>query len=184
TDGGGGVAVDADAQHAFVAPGAALRGGIHRSGVLVDLDQRKVLVRAPTGGGPGRVSWSSADVRIYVSDAHRGTVSVLSAQSGVRLTTLKLPGGGPLLVQPGLSLIFGTDAADILRGSRGGDRIEGFGGDDVISGGRGDDTLIGDAGNDHINGSTGNDTIDAGDGNDVVTGGDGKDNIELGPGDD
>ena len=95
TDGGGGVAVDAEGTRALVAPGAQLRGGIHRNAALVDLDKAKVLVRPPTGGGPGRAAWSADGVRIYVSDAHRGTVCVLSALSGARLSTLRIAGAGP-----------------------------------------------------------------------------------------
>ena len=72
TDGGGGVGVSQDGTRAIVAPGAKLRG-IHRKAALVDLTKRRVVARPPTGGGPGRASYSPdarAPVRLRQRPPH------------------------------------------------------------------------------------------------------------------
>src|SRR4051812_35700567 len=111
-DGGGGVGVAPDGTKAIVAPGAHLEH-VHRRAALVDLAKRKVIARPPTGGGPGRATYAPDATRLYVSDAAAKTVSVLSAFSGKRLKTVRLKGTpGPLVVQPGLALVIGSEADD------------------------------------------------------------------------
>ncbi len=161
---------------AIVAPGAKLRGGVHRKAALVDLDKRRVIARPPTGGGPGRATWSPDGTRLYVTDAARRTLSILSAASAARLRTVTIAGTpGALVVQPGLALLTGTEGPDTLNGTRGNDRLVGFGGDDLLRGMRGDDVLEGGAGNDTLSASSGNDLIDGGDGNDIGYGSTGND---------
>ena len=49
----------------------------------MDLTKRRVIARPPTGGGPGRATWSPDGTRLYVSDAAREDASsILSAASG------------------------------------------------------------------------------------------------------
>jgi Ca2+-binding RTX toxin-like protein len=95
-----------------------------------------------------------------------------------------------------MSVIFGTDAPDILVGSSGADVIFGYGASDIISGGDGNDTLIAGAGNDLVVGGPGDDVLISDDGlsggghdtlngagTDLLSGGDGNDTLVLvGPG--
>ena len=142
---------------------------MHRKAALVDLVKRRVIARPPTGGGPGRAAWSPDGTRLYVSDAARRTLSILSAASAARLRTVTIAGTpGALVVQPGLALLIGTEGPDTLNGTRGADRLRGLGGDDLLRGMRGDDVLEGGPGNDTLSASSGNDLLDGGDGNDIA----------------
>ena len=67
TDGGGGVSVGPEGTKAIVAPGANLARRYRRA-ALVDLARRRVIARTATGNGPGRASYASDGVRLYVSN--------------------------------------------------------------------------------------------------------------------
>jgi Ca2+-binding RTX toxin-like protein len=68
----------------------------------------------------------------------------------------------------GDDVIYGTSAADILRGDLGEDRISGRGGPDQLEGGSHDDVIYGGRGTDIINPGPWFDTVDAGAGNDLI----------------
>jgi len=93
---------------------------------------------------------------------------------------------------PGV-IIYGTAAAEFLRGTPGRDYIaagggddivKGLGGADVISGGDGADILRGGRGNDVISGGDGADILRGERGDDVISGGDGADILRGGRGND
>lgn len=69
-----------------------------------------------------------------------------------------------------MSLIFGTQGNDDLKGTNEDDIINGNSGDDVISGSGGADQLSGGEGNDYILTGDGLDTVDGGPGNDDING--------------
>jgi hypothetical protein len=82
-----------------------------------------------------------------------------------------------------VTVLAGTDSADILSGTRANETLSGAGGNDEIYGLAGDDVLYGGAGNDTINGGAGNDTINGGAGDDTLTGGLGADVFKWNLGD-
>ncbi|MCC7327415.1 MAG: hypothetical protein IT521_11500 [Burkholderiales bacterium] len=109
------------------------------------------------------------------------------------------PNGGPVMLAleartgDGVinQVIFGNDAAEVLKGSSGTDRIYGGRGDDVLrggtgadhlEGGTGDDLLLGGAGADELLGNQGADELDGGAGNDRLVGGSGDDVLAGGSG--
>ena len=83
-----------------------------------------------------------------------------------------------------VSGLYGTEAADYLRGTAGDDDVFGGAGDDRLIGGSGDDLLDGGAGRDRLYGGDGADRIEAGAGDDRVIGGDGSDTVFGGDGGD
>ncbi|HEV2774604.1 MAG TPA: calcium-binding protein, partial [Solirubrobacteraceae bacterium] len=160
--------------------GAAAGG---TSGAIVELRNAKVR-RIVAGPGPGRAAWYPDASRIVVADGGAATVSLISPFSRGRIGLVTLPGTTPsdLVVQPGLALMSGTEAADRLTGTRGDDRMQGLGGDDFLRGGRGRDVLDGGLGNDTLSGGNNSDDIAGGDGTDTLSGGTGNDEILGGPG--
>ena len=153
---------------------AAAPGGT--SGAIVELRSAKVR-RIVAGRGPGRAAWYPDASRIVVADGGAAAVSLISPFSRGRIGLVTLPGTTPsdLVVQPGLALMRGTDAADRMTGTRGDDRMEGLAGDDFLRGGRGRDVLSGGLGNDTLSGGNNSDVIDGDDGDDLMTGGTGND---------
>ena len=182
TDGGGGVGVSPDGTQAIVAPGAKLRAASTARRRSSTSPGGACVARPPTGGGPGRAAWSPDGTRLYVSDAARRTLSILSAFSAERLRTrdARRPPGA-LVVQPGLALLDRHRGPDTLNGTRGADRLVGLGGDDLLRGMRGDDVLEGGPGNDTLSGSSGDDMLDGGDGNDIGYGSTGNDRSRWAP---
>src|SRR5882757_733852 len=83
-----------------------------------------------------------------------------------------------------MSIINGTNGADILTGGSGNDTISGGNGNDTLLGEAGNDTLSGGNGNDSLLGGTGNDVVDGGNGNDSLDGNAGSDTVRGGNGDD
>ncbi len=189
--------------------GAAAGG---TSGAIVELRSSSVR-RIVAGRGPGRGAWYVGASRIAMADAGAGSVSLVSPFSRGRVGLIPLPGTAPsdLVVQPGLALVRGTDAADRITGTRGDDKLDGLGGDDLLRGGRGRDVLVGgvgddllfggansdgisgddgndamsgDTGNDELSGGVGNDSAHGGTGNDTIRGEDGGDHLDGGDGDD
>src|SRR5205823_5431987 len=158
------------AARAVVAPGG-FPNGVRRRAVVVDLARRKVLARRATGAGPGWAAWSPDGVRIYVSDAARGSVAVLSGITGARLRTVLVaggPGNAPLTMGPGDDCADGGPSNDTIDGGPGNDTLDGGDADDTVRGGEGDDTIVEHGlGNDVLlNGGPGNDYVDGGRGND------------------
>ncbi|MDP1849331.1 MAG: calcium-binding protein [Solirubrobacteraceae bacterium] len=160
---------------------AAVSGGT--SGAIVELRNARVQ-RIVAGRGPGRAAWYPDASRIVVADGGASAVSLISPFSRGRIGLVTLPGTAPsdLVVQPGLALMSGTEAADRITGTRGDDRIDGLGGDDLLRGGRGRDVLDGGPGNDTLSGGNNSDGIDGAEGNDVLTGGTGNDEMRGGAG--
>jgi Ca2+-binding RTX toxin-like protein len=68
-----------------------------------------------------------------------------------------------------MSIINGTNSADILTGGSGNDTIGGGNGNDLISGGAGNDTLDDGNGNDSLDGGAGSDTVRGANGDDILT---------------
>ncbi len=153
------------------------------SGAIVELRNAKVQ-RIVAGRGPGRAAWYPDASRIVVADGGAAAVSLISPFSRGRIGLVALPGSAPsdLVVQPGLALMSGTDAADRLTGTRGDDRMEGLGGDDFLRGGRGRDVLDGGIGGDTLSGGNNSDGINGDDGDDLLTGGTGNDEMRGGVG--
>ena len=153
--------------------GAAPRG---TSGAIVELRNGRVQ-RIVAGPGPGRAAWYPDASRIVVADGGAATVSLVSPFSRGRIGLVTLPGSAPsdLVVQPGLALMSGTEAADRLTGTRGDDRMVGLAGDDFLRGGRGRDVLAGGLGNDTLSGGNNSDVIEGDEGDDLATGGTGDD---------
>ena len=182
TGAGGGVAISPRGNQALI--GSV--GKRTRRGALVDLLRGKVIARPKTGRGPGEPAFNPSGTRAYVADSRDGTVSVLSASTGRRLGTLRLPGTRPvgIAIQPGLAQTLGSEGPDIIKGTRGPDLLQGFGGDDQLRGGRGNDVIIADAGNDLLVGGQGNDRLDGGDGDDRLLGQVGRDHLFAGAGND
>ena len=178
-DGAGG-ALTLSPGRSRVVVGAA-EGGT--SGAIVELRTAKVQ-RIVASRGPGRAAWYPDASRIAVADGGSASVSLISPFSRGRIGLVSLPGTAPsdLVVQPGLALMSGTEAADRLTGTRGDDRIDGLGGDDVLRGGRGRDVIAGGLGNDTLSGGNNSDGIDGGDGDDMMTGGTGNDEMRGGSG--
>jgi Ca2+-binding RTX toxin-like protein len=196
---GGGIAASPDGT--LLAVGAAAGG---TKGAIVDVASQAVhAFRAARG--PGVPAWSPDGSRVYVADRGAHTLSLVSPFAHRRLGTVALPAGlraVDVAIQPGLALVQGTDAADVLLGTRGPDLLEGLAGDDRLDGGRDDDVLHGDDGNDTLSGgpyddrldggagddrlagSSGNDVLNGGDGLDTAFGGTGDDRVHGGPGDD
>jgi len=206
--GAGGALTLSPARSRLVASAAA--GG--RSAAIIELRTASVR-RLVAGRGPGRAAWYPDASRIAMADGGAATISLISPFSRGRIGLVTLPGTVPsdLVVQPGLALISGTDAADRLTGTRGDDRIDGLAGDDVLRGGRGrdvlaggigndqlsggansdgisgdegDDSMSGDIGNDELRGGSGADSAHGGTGNDTLQGEDGDDRLDGGDGDD
>ena len=71
--------------------------------------------------------------------------------------------------------LFGTNAADLIRGFGGGDTLQGQGGDDRIYGGPSGDYLAGSLGRDTLLGGPGKDILYGGADADLLTGGPGSD---------
>ncbi len=161
----------------------ARRGG--RDGALVFLRSRHVR-RLSARPGLGSPAWTPDAARLFVADAQRGTISVVSPRSRTLLATVRLRRAVPtgIVVQPGLALIRGTDEDDALVGTRFRDRIEGLGGDDLLRGGRQRDVLEGGPGNDSVSGGASSDRMSGGEGHDFLLGGTGNDTITGGSGDD
>ena len=67
--------------------------------------------------------------------------------------------------------LFGTNAADLIRGFGSGDVLQGQGGNDAVYGGYGGDYLSGGTGRDTLNGGPGKDILYGGAGPDLLTGG-------------
>ncbi|MET0603121.1 MAG: hypothetical protein ABW167_14135, partial [Baekduia sp.] len=196
---GGAIALSPDGSQ--LAIGAAANG---KKAAFVDVATRAVHhLRA--GRGPGIPAWAPDGSRVYVADRGAGTLSLVSPYAHRRLGTVTLPAGlkaRDVTVQPGLALVLGTAAADVLLGTRSPDLLEGLAGDDRLVGGRDndilhggdgndlleggpyDDRLAGGAGDDQLNGSSGNDAINGDDGLDTAAGGTGNDRVHGGPGDD
>ncbi len=153
------------------------------SAAIVELRNESVR-RLVAGRGLGRAAWYPDASRIVMADGGAATVSLISPFSRGRVALVTLPGTTPsdLVVQPGLALITGTDAADQITGTRGDDKISGLGGDDLLRGGRGRDLLDGGSGNDRLLGGNNSDTIVAGDGDDLMIGDTGDDELSGGPG--
>jgi Ca2+-binding RTX toxin-like protein len=196
---GGGVAASPDG--AQLAVGAAEGGA---KGAIVDLATLDVhAFRA--GRGLGIPAWSPDGSRVYVADRGAHTLSTVSPFAHRRLGTVTLPADVKpvdVAVQPGIALVLGTEASDVLLGTRGQDLLEGLAGDDRLAGGRDNDILHGGDGNDTLDGgpyddrldggggddrlvgSSGNDRIDGGDGADAAFAGTGDDSVHGGAGDD
>ncbi len=153
------------------------------SAAIVELRTSSVR-RLVAGRGLGRAAWYPDASRIAMADSGSATISLISPFSRGRIGLVTLPGTAPtdLVVQPGLALVRGTDAADRITGTRGDDKIEGLGGDDVLRGGRGRDVLDGGTGNDSLLGGANSDGISGGEGNDLMSGDIGNDELSGGPG--
>ncbi|MDX6687371.1 MAG: Cytochrome heme domain, partial [Baekduia sp.] len=142
---GGGVAASPDGTQ--LAIGAAPHGA---KAAIVDLATLDVHA-FKSAAGPGIPAWSPDGSRVYLADRGARTLSLASPYAHHRLGTVALPAGLAALgvaVQPGLALVLGTDAPDVLLGTRGPDLLEGLGGDDRLAGGRDNDLLHGGDGND------------------------------------
>jgi len=88
----------------------------------------------------------------------------------------------PVLAQPGVKFVFGTDKKETLTGGNYPNVIFGFGGDDVLNGNNLQDCLIGGDGNDKLHGNNKNDVLLGGDGNDDLNGNNGDDYLDGGSG--
>lgn len=78
--------------------------------------------------------------------------------------------------------LLGRDGNDLLSGRLGDDTLFGEAGNDLAIAGTGDDLVLGNAGNDFLQGLAGDDTIAGGTGFDVAHGGAGRDVFVLAPG--
>jgi len=84
----------------------------------------------------------------------------------------------------GIEEVWGTAAADTIKGNGRANSILGFGGPDTVFGGGGADSIDGGTGADSIDGGAGNDQLTGWDGNDTITGGLNDDSIDGGAGND
>ncbi|KTD49410.1 structural toxin protein RtxA [Legionella rubrilucens] len=89
-----------------------------------------------------------------------------------------------LLGGNGNDTLNGGSGSDLLDGGNGNDLLDGGSGSDILLGGNGNDTLLGGAGNDLLDGGNGNDTLNGGDGTDILNGGNGNDALDGGAGSD
>src|SRR3954451_1439243 len=119
---GGGVAVSEGGTRAYV-------GALKRSRVFatLDLTNGTPLARSAARLGPGPPALSPDGLRAYVANQGEPTVTVVSARTGKRISTIRLPGSArprDLAVQPGFAPLNGTGGDDDLRGTRLADRIQ------------------------------------------------------------
>jgi Ca2+-binding RTX toxin-like protein len=123
-------------------------------------------------------------------------LAVMPADAGHRLScrvTAAGPGGSAgadsaeaaVAAAPASRRLYGTAAADVLRGGTGNDVLSGGAGADVLSGGAGNDRLVGGPGRDRLSGGAGRDVLDARDhrGGDAVRCGSGRDTALVDRGD-
>lgn len=120
------------------------------------------------------------DGHVFPVDAQGHPGSALSVDATVL-------GLDPALLKAGVTILHGSDLANIqigsptlvniIGGGGGNDSSTGGGGNDTISGGGGDDTAIGGGGNDIITGDDGTDILMGGDGDDILAGGGGHDMV-------
>src|SRR5439155_709215 len=159
----GGLVLSRSGSRALVAPGPGAT-----KAVLVSTGRAKAVKRVSAGRGPGWVSLSPTDARVFFANGGSGTITFASGFSYKRLPGRIRVGHRivALAVQPGYSLLIGTPGPDRLTGDRGADLIRGLAGDDVLNGFRGDDIIEGDEGNDTLIGGIGNDQLDGGPGDD------------------
>ena len=126
-----------------------------------------------------------------LKQAWEGDTLVLTHAAGVERVKVTKVGTPPPPPPPTDPTVYGTEAADSMKGDSKANIINGLGGDDSISSYEGDDILHGGEGNDRLMGGAGNDKLfgDAGDdrlagdkGADEMTGGAGADAFILRPG--
>ena len=84
----------------------------------------------------------------------------------------------------GKTVVYGTEAEEIIAGSDQSEHLLAYGSNDTINAGGGDDLLEGAWGCDVLNGDSGNDILYGGGDNDIVNGGLGNDTITAGIGND
>lgn len=84
----------------------------------------------------------------------------------------------------GNDTLFGYASYDRLYGGTGNDKLYGGDATDRLTGDSGNDKLYGEKGNDNLSGGSGNDTLDGGTGNDFMLGDSGNDKLSGGTGND
>lgn len=133
-------------------------------GQLLLTNIHRIEIRYPVTTGTGKARTTSIVTRV-INVLQAGRDSLVADPSATDMT-----------------LIIGSDGADLMQGAAGNDTLLGGNGNDTMLGGAGNDTLDGGAGNDVLDGGDGNDRLNGGDGNDSLSGGDGDDTLDGGAG--
>ena len=151
---------------------------------VIDMGAGNDIVEVNTGigvdsfnGGDGvdLISWNTVSENGITFDLAAGTAT----RGGVSET---MTGFEQLAGTQQNDRIFGSDAANILRGLGGEDRMFGRDGDDTMSGGAGRDIITGNGGSDLLLGEDGNDILRGGGGTDRLLDGAGADRLLGGAG--
>ena len=132
----------------------------------------------------GAQSWSFTDFTKTDAGGAPLTLKLTAAQSaGVENQVIfGSEAAESIKGKAGTDRIYGGGGDDLLRGGAGADHLEGGHGDDAVMGGSGNDELTGNQGIDDLDGGRGNDSLDGGSGDDMLTGGRGDDQLAGGAG--